>query len=155
MTSRAGRFTYIHVTFHSRLLYVLCLRGGRHSAVWSANSYISTPLHVPRQRTVRPTHCMSGPPPDRAPRLLDAHINASQPATSTTQSDTSQFCIFAAVHHGSGLRPMPLRGPLAAQPLARPAVDTCEFCSSKYSHLCTSKIQYLTSSHTNREYTAG
>ena len=62
--------------------YCMCcvLRGRRHFAVWSANSYNSTMLHVPRQRTVRPTHCMPGPPPDRAPRrayqrLTAGHVN--------------------------------------------------------------------------------
>jgi len=67
-------------TTPSIIMYVLCCsRGRRDFAVCSANSHGSTWMHVPRRRTVRPTHCMSGPPPDRAPtRISTSHSGPRQ-----------------------------------------------------------------------------
>jgi hypothetical protein len=80
-----------------------------------------TALHVPRQRTVRPTHCMSGPPPGRAPRrayqrLTAGHVNNpdpdSTPHTSASSLQSAIEAAYAQCHSGAHWLPNCLRAQL-------------------------------------------
>jgi hypothetical protein len=121
--TRRAKFTYTRDMLLPTTLLPTYLRVRWHSAVWSANRRNSTSmhLHVPQQRTVRPTHCMSGPPPDQAPRrahqrLTAGHVNNldpdSTPHTSASSLQSAMEAAYAQCQSGSHWLPDRLRAQL-------------------------------------------